>query len=87
MTRLRNCSVEVISSIKKIKDAFWYQFEFQCPKHLLRIRDLSFLPHLLQCHTSWHEVTLSQLITALEIPPNDLDMVLMQPRGLQQLPA
>ena len=88
MTRLRNCSVEVISSIKKmfaflIKDAFWYQFEFQCPKHLLRIRDLSFLPHLLQCHTSWHEVTLSQLITALEILPNDLDMVLMQPRGLQ----
>ena len=88
MTRLRNCSVEVISSIKKmfsflIKDAFWYQFEFQCPKHLLRIRDLSFLPHLLQCHTSWHEVTLSQLTEALEIPPNDFDMALMQPRGLQ----
>ena len=88
MTRLRHCSTEVIGSIKKmftclIKDAFKYRFKFQCPKYLCRVRDLSFLPHLLQCQMSWHEVTLSQLTFALEIPPNDLDMVLMQPSGLQ----
>ena len=89
MTRLRQCSTEVIGSIKKmftclIKDAFKYRFKFQCPKYLCRVRDLSFLPHLLQCQMSWHEVTLSQLTFALEIPPNDLDMVLMQPSGLRR---
>ena len=46
-------------------------------------RDLSFLPHLLQCQMSWHEVTLTQLTLALDIPPNDLDLALMQPSRLQ----
>ena len=88
MTRLRQCSTEVIGLIKKmftclIKDAFRYRFKFQCPKYLCRVRDLSFLPHLLQCQMSWHEVTLTQLTLALEIPPNDLDLALMQPGRLQ----
>ena len=47
------------------------------------MRDLSFLPHLLQCQMSWHEVTLTQLALALDIPPNDLDLALMQPSLLQ----
>ena len=88
MTRLRQCSTEVIGRIKKmftclIKEAFRYRFEFQCPKYLCRVRDLSFLPHLLQCQMSWHEVTLTQLALALDIPPNDLDLALMQPSLLQ----
>ena len=45
MTRLRQCSTEVIGRIKKmftclIKEAFRYRFEFQCPKYLCRARDL-----------------------------------------------
>ena len=88
MTRLRQCSTEVIGRIKKmftclIKEAFRYRFEFQCPKYLCRVRDLSFLPHLLQCQTSWHEVTLTQLALELDISPNDLDLALMQPSLLQ----
>ena len=88
MTRLKHCSTEVIGLIKKmftclIKDAFRYRFKFQCPKYLCRVRDLSFLPHLLQRQMSWHEVTLTQLTLALEIPPNDLDLALMQPGRLQ----
>ena len=88
MTRLRQCSSEVIGLIKKmftclIKEAFRYRFKFQCPKYLCRVRDLSFLPHLLQCQMSWHEVTLTQLTLALDIPPNDLDLALMQPSRLQ----
>ena len=88
MTRLRQCSTEVIGRIKKmftclIKEAFRYRFEFQCPKYLCRVRDLSFLPHLLQCQTSWHEVTLTQLALELDILPNDLDLALMQPGLLQ----
>ena len=88
MTRLRQCSTEVIGRIKKmftclIKEAFRYRFEFQCPKYLCRVRDLSFLPHLLQCQTSWHEVTLTQLALELNILNNDLDLALMQPGLLQ----
>ena len=88
MTRLRQCSTEVIGRIKKmftclIKEAFRYRFEFQCPKYLCRVRDLSFLPHLLQYQTSWHEVTLTQLALELNISPNDLDLALMQPGLLQ----
>ncbi len=62
-----------------IKDAFWYQFEFHCPKHLLRVRDLCFLPHLLEVRTSWQEITLQQLSDALEVSPNDLEIALTQP--------
>ena len=58
-------------------------FKFQCPKYLCFVRDLSFLPHLLRCQMSWHEVTLTQLTLALDIPPNDLDLALMQPGRLQ----
>ena len=84
MTRIRQCSIETVSSIKRaflflIKDAFFDRFNFCCPKHLLRIRNLRFLPHLLGLRTVWHDVTLLSLANAFGIPPNDLDMVLMQP--------
>ena len=88
MTRLRQCSTEVIGRIKKmftclIKEAFRYRFKFQCPKYLCRVRDLTFLPHLLQYQMSWHEVTLTQLALELNISPNDLDLALTQPGLLQ----
>ena len=43
MTRLRQCSTEVIGRIKKmftclIKEAFRYRFEFQCPKFIGLLR-------------------------------------------------
>ena len=88
MTQLRQCSTEVIGRIKKmftclIKEAFRYRFKFQCPKYLCRVRDLTFLPHLLQYQMSWHEVTLTQLALELNISPNDLDLALTQPGLLQ----
>ena len=84
MTRIRQCYIETVSSIKRvclflIKDAFFDRFEFHCPRHLLRIRDLRFLPHLLGLRTVWHDVTLLSLANAFGIPPNDLNMALMQP--------
>ncbi len=70
MTRIKQFSVETISSIKKmfsflIKDVFWYRFKFSCPKHLLRVRDLCFLPHLLDVRTSWHDITLQKIIQCI----------------------
>ena len=80
MTRIRQCSIETVSSIKKvflflIKDAFDYRFKYSCPKHLLR----RFLPHLLGLRAAWHDVSLLNLADAFGIPLNDLDLVLMQP--------
>ena len=88
MTRIRQCSVEIVSSIKKvflflIKDAFYDRFKFSCPKHLLRIRDLCFLPHLLGLRTVRHDVSLLNLANAFGIPLNDLDLVLMRPMLLR----
>ena len=88
MTRIKQCSIETISSIKKvftflIKDAFFHRFEHSCPKHLLRVRDLSFLPHLLNLRVSWHEISLLQLSNALDVSLNDLELALMQPTWLR----
>ena len=88
MTRIRQCSIETVSSIKKvflflIRDAFQHRFKYSCPKHLIRNRDLSFLPHLLDMRASWHDVSLLNLADALGIPINDLDLVLQQPSRLR----
>ena len=88
MTRVKQCSVETISSIKKmfsflIKEAFQHRFEFSCPKHLLRVRDLCFLPHLLDVRMSWHDLTLQQLSHALGVTCNDFELVLIQPTLLR----
>ena len=89
MTRIRQCSVETVSSIKKvlvylIKDAFMGRFKFSCPKHVARVRDLCFLPHLLGVHVNWQEVCLSDIAFALGVNLNDLDLVLMQPQLLHR---
>ena len=88
MTRIKQCSIETISSIKKvftflIKDAFFHRFKHSCPKHLLRVRDLSFLPHLLNLRVSWHDISLLQLSNALDVALNDLELALMRPTWLR----
>ena len=88
MTRVKQCSVETISLIKKmfsflIKEAFQHKFKFSCPKHLLRVRDLCFLPHLLDVRASWHDLTLQQISHALGVAHNDFEIVLGQPTMLR----
>ena len=88
MTRVKHCSVETISLIKKmfsflIKEAFQHKFKFSCPKHLLRVRDLCFLPHLLDVRASWHDLTLQQISHALGVAHNDFEIVLGQPTMLR----
>ena len=84
MTRIKQCSVETISLIKKmfsflIKEAFRHRFQISCPKHLLRVRDLSFLPHLLNEEVSWHDLTLQQIAHSLGVALNDFEGVICQP--------
>ena len=88
MTRVKQCSVETISLIKKmfsflIKEAFRHKFKVSCPKHLLRVRDLCFLPHLLGVRASWQDLTLLQISHALGVAPNDFEVVLSQPTMLR----
>ncbi len=89
MTRIRQSCVETISLIKKvlvylIKDAFLNRFKFCCPKHVARVRDLCFLPHLLGVRVNWQDVCLSDLAFALGVNFNDLDLVLMRPQLLHR---
>ena len=87
MTRLKLCSSETISLIKKmfsflIKEAFRHKFKSRCPNHLIRVRDMCFLPHLLEVQTCWQDLTLQQISSALEIAPNDFELALTQPAML-----
>ena len=66
-----------------IKEAFRHKFKVSCPKHLLRVRDLCFLPHLLDVRASWQDLTLQQIAHALGIAPNDFEVVLSQPTMLR----
>ena len=84
MTRIRHCSVETISLMKKvlvylIKDAFLSRFN-----HVARIRDLCLLPRLLGVRVNWQDVRLSELALALGVNFNDLDLVLMRPQLLHR---
>ena len=88
MTRVKQCFVETISLIKKmfsflIKEAFRHRFKVSCPKHLLRVRDLCFLPHLLDEGVSWQDLTLQQIAHALGVASNDFEVVLSQPTLLR----
>ena len=88
MTRIKLCSVETISLIKKmfsflIKEAYRHRFQISCPKYLLRVRDLSFLPHLLNEAVSWHDLTLQRIAHSLGVAPNDFEGVLYQPTLLR----
>ena len=55
------------------------RFQISCPKHLLRVRDLSFLPHLLDEEVSWHDLTLQQIAYSLGVAPNHFEVVICQP--------
>ena len=88
MTRIKQCSVETISLIKKmfsflIKEAYRHRFQISCPKYLLRVRDLSFLPHLLNEEVSWHDLTLQRIAHSLGVALNDFEGVLCQPALLR----
>ena len=88
MTRIKQCSVETISLIKKmfsflIKEAYRHRFQISCPKYLLRVRDLSFLPHLLNEEVSWHDLTLQRIAHSLGVALNDFEGVLCQPTLLR----
>lgn len=84
METLRHCLTLTISLFKKlfactIKDSFFRKFSFKCPPHLSKVRDLSFLPHLLNQDAHWKDISIDIIAQKLAIQSNDLEGLLQNP--------
>ena len=62
-----------------VKQAFWCQFGFHCPQNLHRIKDLSFLPHLMKFPIPWRHILLSDLQDFLQLSPEQWESCLAAP--------
>ena len=74
----------VSSSVKRffcflVKQAFWHKFGFQCPQSLSRIKDLSFLPHLMKSPIPWRHIQLSDLQDYFQLSPEQWEACLASP--------
>ena len=56
-----------------VKQSFWHRFGFQCPQCLHRIKNLSFLPHLIKSTVPWRNIRLSDLQDYLQLSGEQLD--------------
>ena len=56
-----------------VKQSFWHKFGFQCPKTLHRVKNLSFLPHLMKSTLPWRNIRVSDLQEYLQLSGEQLD--------------
>ena len=56
-----------------VKQSFWHKFGFQCPKTLHRIKNLSFLPHLMKSTLPWRNIRMSGLQEYLGLSGEQLE--------------
>ena len=87
MITLRHFPDATINLYKKlfaytIKDSFYRKFSFKCPPHLSRVRNLTFLPHLLHQNTHWKDITIDCIAQKFPIQINDFDVI-----GTESFPA
>ena len=76
----------VSSSMKRffcmlVKQSFWRKFGFQCPQSLHRIKDLSFLPHLIKSTVPWRHIQIPDLQDYLQLGPEQWDACLASPHS------
>ena len=84
MSTLRHCSDATINLYKKlfaytIKDSFYRKFSFKCPPHLSRVRNLTFLPHLLRQNTHSKDITIDCIAQRFPNPINDFAVLVQNP--------
>ena len=84
MSTLRHCSDATINLYKKlfaytVKDSFYRKFSFKCPQHLSRVRNLTFLPHLLRQNMHWKDITIDCIAQKFPYPINDFAVLLQNP--------
>ena len=85
MVSLGQCSACTTYSLKKtfsllIKASFYHQYQYPCPVHLHKIKDLSFVPKLLNCGMQWKEVDIRSLMVLLRLDEDQLDQVIKNPQ-------
>ena len=61
------------------RDSFYRKFSFKCPPHLSRVRNLTFLPHLLHQNTHWKDITIDCIAQKFPIQINDFDVLVQNP--------
>ena len=84
MSTLRHCSDATINLYKKlfaytIKDSFYRKFSFKCPPHLSRVRNLTFLPHLLRQNKHWKDITIDCIAQKFPNQINDFAVLVQNP--------
>lgn len=89
MRSLGNCEAGTSRSIRQVfqlllKDAFLTRFGFSGPRHITLIRDLAFLPHILQIAAPWRRIKLSQVQSSLRIDEQIWKGCLESPRSLDR---
>ena len=78
MSTIGRLTQSVSSSMKRffgglVKQSFWHKFGFQCPKTLHRVKNLSFLPHLMKSTLPWRNIRVSDLQEYLQLSGEQLD--------------
>ena len=89
---LGSCDVGVSRSIKKVfqlllKDAFATRFGYSGPRHTIFIRDLAFLPHVIQTDLPWRRIRLELVRTFLDIDCRKWGHCLVAPHSLDRSSA
>lgn len=84
MVTLGNCAIGTCRSIKVLfklllQDAFINRFGFSMPSSLMHIRDLAFVPHLLNLAIPWRRVPLDTLRSSLQLNRLQWDACLCSP--------
>ena len=92
MSTLGSCDVGVSRSIKKVfqlllKDAFATRFGYSGPRHTILIRDLAFIPHVIQTDLPWRRIRLELVRTYLDIDCRRWGHCLVAPHSLDRSSA
>ena len=88
MTRLGNLGDDTIYSIRKlfshlIKATFHLTYKTPCPRHLSNVRDLSFLPKLIDTELQWKEIQLNPLTERLQLTHTRFRTLMNNPQLLR----
>ena len=70
-----------------LKDAFTSRFGYSGPRHTILIRDLAFLPHVIQTDLPWRRIRLELVRSFLDIDPRRWGHCLVAPHSLDRSSA
>ena len=89
MSTLGSCETGVSRSIRKVfqlllNDAFATRFGYNGPRHTTLIRDLAFVPHVIQTDLPWRRIRLELVCISLNIDIHRWERCLVAPHSLDR---